>query len=118
MPMNIIEYAAMTRPRSASGVSTWRSVLDAAICIIMKKPHGTSTAAESQKKREAEKATRERPKPVAAAATHRPRPRGLSREASRSAAARAPTPVAPRRIPSPREPPPRIRSAKIGISTT
>ena len=116
--MNIIEYAAMTRPRSSSGVSTCRRVLEAAMCVIMKKPQSTSVAAESPKDRDAENATRESPKPVAATATQRPSPREPSRAARTSAAASAPTPVAPSRMPSPREPPPRTRSAKTGISTT
>ena len=48
IPMNIIEYMAITRPRRESGTIDWIRVLDAAICVIMAYPTGTSSATASQ----------------------------------------------------------------------
>ena len=58
MPMNIIEYTAMTRPRRWSGTMAWISVLEDDICSIMQKPTGSSSAVESQNTREKENRTR------------------------------------------------------------
>src|SRR6185437_5582269 len=47
MPMNIIEYTDITRPRSSSGTMAWIRVFEDDICSIMQKPTGTSRAVES-----------------------------------------------------------------------
>ena len=47
-PMKIIAQMAMTRPRSASGVSVCTRVLMAVICIIIPAPTGTSSSIDSQ----------------------------------------------------------------------
>ena len=117
IPMNIIEYTDMTRPRRWSGAMVWISVLEDAICSIMQNPAGTRSAAESQKLRDDANRTRAAPKPPHEYATQRPSPRTPVREANVSAASRAPTPVALIRIPRPRAPPCRIRSANTGMST-
>ena len=71
MPMNIIEYTAITRPRSRSGTIAWISVFDDAICSIIEKPSGISTANETQNHRDCEKQIIVSPNPADAIATHR-----------------------------------------------
>src|SRR5580698_7474487 len=93
----------------------WIKVFDDDICNIMPKPTGSNSAAESQKFRDRENRIRLTPKPPQEYATHLPKPCTPLREARVSAPSKAPTPVAPIRIPKPRTPPCRILSAKIGI---
>src|SRR5215471_10330290 len=93
----------------------WIRVFDDDICSIMPKPTESNNAAESQKLREKENRIRLTPKPPHEIATHFPKPCTPLREARVSAPSKAPTPVAPIKIPRPRAPPCRILSANMGI---
>src|SRR5712692_1769759 len=93
------------------------SVLDDAIWTIIEAPAGTSSSADSQNDRDNEKRTSDTPNAAADVATHRPRPVTPRRHARLSAPPNAPRPEQAIRRPSPRGPPPRIWSAKMGIST-
>src|SRR5579863_4994702 len=64
IPMNIIEYKAMVRPRSVSGTITWIRVFDEDICSMMKYPTGSSSSTDSQKDFEKENSIRLMPKPA------------------------------------------------------
>src|SRR5262249_30918055 len=117
MPMNIMEYAAMTRPRNSSVTIAWISVFEADISSIIQKPTGTNRAVESQKYRDNENRNRKAPNPPQDHVIHSPRPRKPDREANVSAPNKAPIPVAPIKTPRPCAPPYRMRSAKTGINT-
>ncbi len=117
MPMNIIEYTAITRPRSASGTIVWMSVFDEEIWTIIANPIGRSTSTESHIARESEKTARSAPKAIAARATQPPRPRTSRLEASAIAPVRAPTPAALIRTPYAAGPPESTRSANTGMRT-
>ena len=85
MPMNIMEYTDITRPRSASGTMAWIRVFDDAVWTIMAKPTGIRSTVDSQKWRQYAKAIRPVPKAAVAQTIQRPSPRTSWRDARVSA---------------------------------
>ncbi len=74
MPMNIMEYTAMVRPRSRSGTIDCISVFDAPICVIIEKPTGTSKQHRQRcTSAKARKQNQRRAEAPQAIATQRPR---------------------------------------------
>ena len=105
MPKNAIVKKLITRPRLSSSTSVWMRVFTAAIVIIIPAPTATSSTSESATLFEREKATSPTPNVVPATVMTRSRFDESRRDASQSAPAIAPTPVAPVRMPSVFAPP-------------
>ena len=66
MPMNIIEYTAITRPRRESGTIVWINVFDDEIWTIIANPIGTRSSADTTNERERENAPSRTPNATAA----------------------------------------------------
>ncbi len=107
----------MTRPRLSSSTMLWTMVLLEAISSMKPKPAPVRKTPDSHGVRLRPRAASDRPKPAVAASSARPSLAIERRDASHTAASRAPTPEAVISIPSMCGPPPRIWPAKIGIST-
>jgi hypothetical protein len=95
----------------------WISVLEHAICNMMKNPTGISRLADIQKIFEKANAIRLTPNPAQQIEISLPNPFTPVRTARVKAPNSAPIPVKPIKMPSPFAPECNTWSAKIGIST-
>ena len=110
------ELTALTRPRMASGVSSWTRVWRTTTLTMSAAPDTDSATNDSTKLEDAPNATMARPYTPTASSKVRPTRRCSGQRASMTEVSKAPTAGAPRSKPSPQGPTCRISLANIGSS--
>src|ERR1035437_9136666 len=117
VPMNIM-LTALTRPRISSGVEICTSVCRTTTLTMSHAPSTTSAATDNPTFRDSPNTTVHAPNPPTHHSMIAPACRLNGRCASTIAMITAPVPGAPRRIPNPVAPTPRMSFANTGISAT